>query len=71
MVMKGKFMFNSAFFWRVLIAVICVILFYAILPPFLRIIGFPQSGDLMIIVKVVVAALAIFYVFRGPTLTLP
>ncbi len=60
-------MFNAAFFWRVLVAVIAVILFYAILPPFLRIIGFPSSGDLMVIVKIVVAALAVFYVLRGPS----
>ena len=62
-------MFTSGFFLRILIAVIGVILLYAILPPFLRIIGFPASGDLMIIIKIVVAAIAIFYVFRGTSLT--
>ena len=64
-------MFNSGFFVRVLLAVIGVILFYAILPAFLNIIGFPATGDLMTIVKVVVAALAIYYVFRGSTPALP
>lgn len=57
-------MFDSGFFWRILIAVICVILLFAILPPFLRIIGFPASGDLMVIIRIVVAAIAVFYVFR-------
>lgn len=60
-------MFNAGFFIRVLLAVLGVILFYAILPPFLRIIGFPSSADLMLIIKIVVAAIAIFYVFRGST----
>lgn len=57
--------FDSAFFLRVLLAVLGAILFYAILPPFLRIIGFPASGDLLTIIKVVVAAIAVFYVFKG------
>lgn len=58
-------MFNEAFFWRILLAVIGVILFYAIITPFLRIIGFPASADLMVIIKIVVAAIAIYYVFKG------
>ena len=58
-------MFNSAFFIRVLIAVIGAILVIALVPPFLRIIGFPAQGDLMVIIKIVVAAVALFYVFKG------
>ena len=61
-------MFTSSFFLRILIAVIAVILIYAIIPPFLRIIGFPASADLMLIIKIVVAAIAVFYVVRGPNL---
>jgi hypothetical protein len=52
--------------WRVVLAVIAVILFFAILPPLLRIIGFPASGDLMLILRVAVAGLALFYVLKGP-----
>ena len=63
-------MFNQGFFVRVLLAVVGVILFYAIFPAFLRIIGFPATADLMVIVKVVVAALAIFYVFKGGPIAL-
>lgn len=57
--------FDSAFFWRVLITVVGAILALAIIPPFLRIIGFPASGDLMAIIKIVIAAIAIFYVIKG------
>lgn len=57
--------FNAAFFIRILIAVIGVILIFAIIPPFLRVIGFPPSADLMLIIKIVVAAIAIFFVIRG------
>lgn len=57
--------FDSAFFWRVLIAVLGAILVLAIIPPFLRLIGFPATGDLMAIIKIVVAAIAVFYVIKG------
>ncbi len=57
--------FDSAFFWRVLIAVLGAILVLAIIPPFLRLIGFPSSNDLMVILKIVVAAIAVFYVVKG------
>lgn len=58
-------MFNEAFFVRVLLAVLGVLLLFAIIPPFLRIIGFPDTGDLMTIIKIVIAAIAVFYVFKG------
>ena len=55
----------ASMLWRIVLAVIVVILFYAILPPLLRIIGFPASSDLMLILRIAVAGLAIFYVLRG------
>lgn len=58
-------MFDSSFFWRVLIAVVGAILALAIIPPFLRLIGFPASADLMLVIRIVVAAIAIFYVIKG------
>ena len=51
--------------WRVLIAVIAVVLMYALLPPVSRLIGFALSGDLMMVIKVCVAGLAVFYILRG------
>ncbi len=58
-------MFNSDFFLRVLLAVIGAIILIAILPAFLRVVDFPVSADLLLIIKLVIAAIAVFYVFRG------
>lgn len=58
-------MFNQAFFIRVLLAAVGAVLAIAIIPAFLRVIGFPVSGDLMLIIKVVIAAVAVFYVIKG------
>lgn len=53
--------------WRVLIAVIAVVLTFALIPPVSRLLGFELSGDLMKVVQICVAGLAIFYILRGPT----
>lgn len=58
-------MFTSAFFVRVLIAVIGAIILIALIPPVLRVIGFPVSTDLVLIIKLVIAAVALFFIFRG------
>lgn len=58
-------MLNAGFFYRVLLAVLGVILLLAILPPFFRIIGFPPSADVLLIIRVCVAAIAVYYVFSG------
>jgi len=58
----------SGILWRVLIAVVCCLVAYALIPPVARVIGFPLTGDVMQIVKIVIAALAVFYILRGPTL---
>jgi hypothetical protein len=55
-----------ALLWRILIAVISVVIIYALIPPVSRIIGFPLEGDLLLVLKVVVAGLAAFYIFKGP-----
>jgi len=56
----------SAMLWRVILAVICVVLILAILPPFFHIVGFNPSGDVMTILRVCIAGLAVLYVFKGP-----
>ena len=61
----------SALLWRVLIAVIAVIVVFALLPPVLRIIGFPLSSDLDLVVRIIVAALALFYILKGPPVVFP
>ena len=56
----------SAFLWRVILAVICVVLVYALLPPFIRIIGFNPNADVLLIVRICIAGLALLYVLKGP-----
>lgn len=58
-------MFNTAFFVRCLIVVVVAILLFALIPPVLRAIGFPVSADLILIIRIVIAACALFYVFKG------
>ncbi len=56
----------SAMIWRILIAVVCVIAIIALLPPFFRVVGFPLSSDLLLILRICIAALATLYVLKGP-----
>lgn len=57
--------FDRGFFIRLLLAVLGAILLIAIIPAFLRVIGFPVSADLFLIIKLVIAACAVFYVIKG------
>jgi hypothetical protein len=50
---------------RVIIAVVCVILAFALIPPVSRLIGFPIEADSMTVIKVCIAGLAVFYILRG------
>lgn len=52
--------------WRVLIAVISVVLIWMILPPFFRVVGFDLTGDVLTILNVAIAGIALFYMLRGP-----
>ncbi len=56
----------SAMLWRVLLAVIAVVILLALLPPDSRLIGFPLDGDLLTVVKLCIAGIAVFYIFKGP-----
>lgn len=55
----------SALLWRVILAVICVVLIFAVLPPFFRLVGFDASTDLLLILRICIAGLAVLYVLRG------
>lgn len=55
----------SALLYRIIIAVICVVLILAVLPPFFHLIGFSASGDVMTILKICIAGLAVLYVLKG------
>jgi hypothetical protein len=56
---------NAALFWRILIALVCVLAIFALLGPVSRVLGFPLAGDALTIVRVCVAAIAALYVFTG------
>lgn len=56
----------SALLWRVLIAIIVVVVVLALLGPVSRILGFPASGDVLLVVRIVVAGLAALYILKGP-----
>ncbi len=52
-------------FVRILIALVFVLAIFAILGPLSRLLGFPMSGDVTTIVRVCVAAIAVFYIVTG------
>ena len=56
---------TSGIFWRILIAVIGVTLTFALIPPICRIIGFTPTADIMLVVRICVAGIAIYYILRG------
>lgn len=51
--------------WRVLIAIVCVLLALALIPPFLRVVGFDVSADVMQIVRICIGGIAVLYVLAG------
>lgn len=55
----------SGILWRLLIAVLCVVLAVALIPPVSRILGIPIDGDVLLVVRICIAGLAAFYVLRG------
>jgi uncharacterized membrane protein YvlD (DUF360 family) len=58
-------------FIRMLIAVVCVVILFALLGPVLNILGFPLSGDLLSIFRIVVAVIALYYIVWGPAPQIP
>ena len=61
----------SALIWRILIAVVVVLVVLAVLPPFFRVVGLDVSGDAMLIFRICIAGLAVLYVLRGPPVSIP
>jgi hypothetical protein len=55
----------SGLLWRVIIAVLCVVLILMVLPPFFALIGFNVDSNLMTILRVCIAGIAILYVLKG------
>ena len=48
----------KALLWRVIYAVVCVVIFLLVVPVFLRVIGVPMGGDLWELIRVCVACIA-------------
>lgn len=55
----------SGLIQRVLIAVVSVVIIYALIAPVSRVLGFPVDGDLLTILKVCIAGLAVLYIGWG------
>jgi hypothetical protein len=55
-------------FWRIIIAVVVVVALSAILVPLSNVLGFPLSGDITVILRVCIAAIAVLYILRGPAI---
>jgi len=61
----------SALLLRVIVAVICVVAIFTLLPPLFRTLGIEASGDMVTIIKVCVGFLALLYVVKGPPISFP
>ncbi len=57
----------SALLWRVLIAILCCVLAWALIPPVLRIVGLNLDGDVLLVLRICIGGLALLYILRGPT----
>lgn len=56
----------SAMLWRILIAVIVVVLIGALIAPVSRILGFPVDSDVLLVLRICIAGLALLYIVKGP-----
>ena len=55
----------SALLWRIILAVIGVTLIWALLPPVMRVLGLDLSADLVLILRLCIAGIAVFYVLAN------
>ena len=55
----------SALLWRVIIAVICCVLTFALMPPVFRLMGIGLDGDLLLVLRICVGGIALLYVVKG------
>ncbi len=56
----------KALLWRVVYAVICVVIFFKVAPLFASVVGFTMTGDVWELVRICVGCLAVLYVIWGP-----
>lgn len=55
----------SDILWRIVIAVIVVVILFAVIPLILGLFGTPQAGSLTAILRIVIGGLALLYVIGG------
>jgi len=51
--------------YRIIIAIICVFLLFALLPPIFALIGFNPDANLILILRICIAGIAILYIIKG------
>jgi hypothetical protein len=56
---------NGNLFLRILIAVFAVVLIFALLQPVAHVLGLTLSSDLLLIFKLCIAGIALFYIVTG------
>ncbi len=61
----------SALLWRAIIAVICVVLLFALMPPLFHVFGIALAGDIETILRICIGGIALLYVLKGPPVTGP
>lgn len=55
----------AGIFLRIIIAIVCALVAFALIGPVSRLLGFPVSGDFEIVLRVCIAAAAVLYIVRG------
>ncbi len=55
------------FLLRMLYALICVVIFLVVFPLFMSVVGFPITGQVWALIRMLVACIAVVYVLFGPT----
>ena len=61
----------SAFLWRIIYAVVCVVIFWLVFPLFLSVVGFNPANNLIALMKICIACIAVLYVLFGPPPSAP
>jgi hypothetical protein len=56
----------ASMLWRILLAVVGCVLIFALIPPVFRLIGLDLSADLVTVLRICIAGIALFYVLKGP-----
>jgi len=56
----------TSIFLRVIIAIVAFLFFMALMPPVLAVLGLNLDGNVLRIIQLCAAGIALFYIVRGP-----